>query len=407
MKARLLVSLAAAVVVLGGLAIAPASADKSIGQKVEAAGEALDDANAKVRRALDRIEKTKSKIPGVEAELRDAEKRAAELLGEKEAAEAELAIVEDKQDALQVKIDVVQGDMDVIQGTVDDIARAIYQQGPLSEVDAVLNASNPTDLTRRLATIDSISKAQNKSLFDLRTARSELAVDEVRMMGLVDRADDARAKVASKYRDAKAEENKAQKARDKLARLKAKQTAALRTAKAHQDKVKQRYDQLKDQQAAIKAAAAGAAGQYAAQLGGSPVGSLTWPIPGGTTSGQVGPRIHPVYGYRSCHTGIDISGGMGTPIRSAADGIVVSITNGGPYGLATLIAHSGGLSTFYAHQSRTAAGTGDRVKAGEVIGYVGSTGYSTGPHLHFETRIGGVPYNPMGWFGGSKFRISC
>ncbi len=83
------------------------------------------------------------------------------------------------------------------------------------------------------------------------------------------------------------------------------------------------------------------------------------------------------------------------------------ISDGGPYGLATLIAHADGLTTFYAHQSSVSASEGQRVEAGEVIGAVGTSGWVTGPHLHFEVRLGGTAYDPMGWFGGSKSPVSC
>jgi murein DD-endopeptidase MepM/ murein hydrolase activator NlpD len=124
-------------------------------------------------------------------------------------------------------------------------------------------------------------------------------------------------------------------------------------------------------------------------------------------SGNVGPRIHPVYGYRSCHTGADISCGMGTGILAAADGVVVSVENGGPYGLHTLIQHGSGISTMYAHQSATSVSPGQKVTQGQIIGNVGSTGWSTGPHLHFEVHVNGTPYDPMGWFGGAKVPVSC
>jgi murein DD-endopeptidase MepM/ murein hydrolase activator NlpD len=144
--------------------------------------------------------------------------------------------------------------------------------------------------------------------------------------------------------------------------------------------------------------------------GGAPSasGTLLWPIPGAGTSGGVGWRVHPVYGYRSCHTGVDIRGWTGTPIHAAASGVVTLVVNEGAYGLHTIISHGDGLATMYAHQSRTVVHYGQHVAAGQVIGYVGATGWVTGPHLHVEVHVGGVPYDPMGWFGGrSRHPVPC
>jgi murein DD-endopeptidase MepM/ murein hydrolase activator NlpD len=121
----------------------------------------------------------------------------------------------------------------------------------------------------------------------------------------------------------------------------------------------------------------------------------------------VGWRVHPVYGYKSCHTGEDIRGTYGTPILAAADGKVILVTSGGPYGLHTVISHGGGISTMSAHQSRTAVRAGEVVRQGQVIGYVGSSGWVTGPHLHWEVHVNGVPYDPLGWFGSPRVPVPC
>ena len=114
-----------------------------------------------------------------------------------------------------------------------------------------------------------------------------------------------------------------------------------------------------------------------------------------------------MYGYRSCHTGVDLGASSGTPIHVTAAGIVVSTASGGPYGNHTLVSHGNGLYSMYAHQSRFQAKEGDVLQQGDIVGYVGSTGYSTGPHLHFEIHIGSQAYNPLGWFGGEKTPVSC
>jgi murein DD-endopeptidase MepM/ murein hydrolase activator NlpD len=114
---------------------------------------------------------------------------------------------------------------------------------------------------------------------------------------------------------------------------------------------------------------------------------LIWPVRGPVSSG---------FGMRwgRMHQGIDITAGTGTPIRAAKAGTVTFAGTMGGYGNCVIVTHAGGLSTLYGHQSRMAV-SGGAVSQGQVIGYVGSTGNSTGPHLHFETRVGGTPQNPM------------
>ena len=125
-----------------------------------------------------------------------------------------------------------------------------------------------------------------------------------------------------------------------------------------------------------------------------PSGRFWRPVPGPITSG-FGPRVHPILGYTRMHTGIDMSAGYGTPIAAAADGRVIHAGPFGGYGNAVIIDHGGGIATLYAHQSQVAVGNGSSVSGGSVVGYVGSTGLSTGPHLHFEVRVNGSPVNPV------------
>lgn len=119
-------------------------------------------------------------------------------------------------------------------------------------------------------------------------------------------------------------------------------------------------------------------------------GGMSWPANGSVTSG---------FGYRwgSLHAGIDIANGIGTPIRAAKAGTIILAGWNGGYGNAIVIDHGGGLSTLYGHMTRLRASEGQRVDQGDVIGDMGSTGNSTGSHLHFETRVNGSPRNPTGY----------
>jgi len=123
---------------------------------------------------------------------------------------------------------------------------------------------------------------------------------------------------------------------------------------------------------------------------------ITNPLPGYRIGSSFGMRFHPILNIERLHAGGDMGAPSGTPIHAAADGTVVVASERGGYGLAVVIDHGDSLATLYAHQSALAVSAGDVVKRGDVIGWVGSTGLSTGPHLHLETRIKGMPVNPEG-----------
>ncbi|MEQ5788160.1 M23 family metallopeptidase [Erythrobacter sp. NFXS35] len=120
---------------------------------------------------------------------------------------------------------------------------------------------------------------------------------------------------------------------------------------------------------------------------------LLAPVPGGITSG-FGMRRHPILGYRRLHAGIDFRARHGTPIVAVSDGRVSSAGRAGGCGIAVRLEHGSGLSTRYCHMSRMAVSRGQQVRRGQVIGYVGSTGLSTGAHLHYEMFRGGRAINP-------------
>ena len=122
-------------------------------------------------------------------------------------------------------------------------------------------------------------------------------------------------------------------------------------------------------------------------------GTFGMPVPGRISSG-FGARVHPLLGYMRMHKGLDIAAPHGTPIRAAVDGVVTFAGRNAGYGNFVKLVHGGGLASGYGHMSRIAVRPGTRVARGQVIGYVGSTGLSTGPHLHWEVWRNGVAINP-------------
>ena len=121
---------------------------------------------------------------------------------------------------------------------------------------------------------------------------------------------------------------------------------------------------------------------------------LQMPVNGPITS-YFGYRYHPILHFTRFHAGLDIGAGWGSPIVAAGDGQIVSAGWAGGYGREVRIAHGGGIVSLYGHMSEIVASPGSYVRRGQLIGYVGSSGLSTGPHLHFEVRQGGTPVNPL------------
>lgn len=128
-------------------------------------------------------------------------------------------------------------------------------------------------------------------------------------------------------------------------------------------------------------------------------GTYIWPLPGYSPGSAYGWRIHPIWGDMRFHAGEDIGAPSGTPILAADSGIATVIPdNGNGYGNYVIINHGGGRTTLYAHMSGFAVSNGASVTQGQTIGYVGSTGNSTGPHLHFEVRVNGATTDPKSYF---------
>ena len=129
------------------------------------------------------------------------------------------------------------------------------------------------------------------------------------------------------------------------------------------------------------------------RYGTAPSGKFARPVVGRIISG-FGYRIHPIFGVRRFHTGIDLAAPYGTLVKAADGGQVIQVGYFGGYGNSVMLYHGGGYATWYAHLSSFSVSVGQSVQRGQVIGRVGSTGWSTGPHLHFEVRINGAPQDP-------------
>ena len=361
---------------------------QSIDDDVNAAQQELESASALVREVAAELAEIKKQLPIAEAKLKKAREELA-------AAKEKDRLAAEKLAELENQLQITKQNYDETRSYVGDVARSLYQEGPLATINILLGSTDPNDFNQKLMDMQTYIGNQNEKLAQLETIKAQLETEQaaVAAQKIILEQQKAEALVAAqKAKDAEAE----------VLRLIAKQKAALAKAESEKEATRKRYEQLRAEQIRLQQLA-----RLRAGLGGTMAGELYWPVPGARFSQGVGPRRHPVFGYRSCHTGIDLAVGTGIPIAAAATGIVTAVTTLRAYGRVVVIAHNGGLSTMYAHMSRFNVNVGQGVAVGDTIGFVGSSGWSTGPHLHFEVHVNGTPYNPLGWFGSAKNPVGC
>ncbi|WP_439936753.1 M23 family metallopeptidase [Nocardia sp. N13] len=369
---------------------------------------ALTKAAARLAAAQDQLSVAKTRLATARGRVAVAQERDAEMQAELAAAEAELATAEAA--LAQGKIDR-ETQRQKVASTVADM----YAEGDpeLIAFSSLLDADSTEELTRRDGVRDVIVGQEGRAYDELKAAEVLLEVQERQVS-------DARDDVAAK-REAAADhlalmqelETEQQAAKDSVVSLvverrdarvdaraaRAKDVAKLRKLKKEQDRIEEML--RKRALAALRRARAQARAHARSQTGGPTSGLLAHPVDGYVTS-PFGYRIHPIYHYWGLHDGVDFGGGCGTPLRAAAPGRVVSSYFSGVYGNRLIIDHGAlagrGVATIYNHATSYNVGVGDQVSEGQVIGYEGSTGWSTGCHLHFTVMVNGQAVDPMNWF---------
>jgi len=266
-----------------------------------------------------------------------------------------------------------------------------YKLGDVDYVELLLGSDGFEDFVSRLSFVKRLVDSDDELVGDLTVARNTVKTQKHEL--LVDTV------AARKIRDRLEERN------NELVSLQNEQEAAAASAKADRKAKNQALAKVETdiraweaQEAQLAADSQGLAGVINGLAGngdGKATGSMVWPV-SGSVSSPFGWRIHPIFHVRKFHTGIDIGAAYGQPIKAADGGRVIYATWMSGYGNTTIIDHGSGISTLYAHQSQILITSGSVTK-GQVIGYVGSTGYSTGPHLHFEVRVSGNPVDPLGY----------
>jgi murein DD-endopeptidase MepM/ murein hydrolase activator NlpD len=263
--------------------------------------------------------------------------------------------------------------------------KAMYEIGEPSYLEVLLNATTFSDFVERADNMQRIAEQDANLLIDY--VNQKKAAEKLRNQLLEQEAREAE-QARALYRKKAEYESQASKVQWLLLRANSERAAAERELA----ELEQASNEIAEMLRRVQSGAEGTSARYS----GSWSGWGSAPITSGYRfSSGFGWRIHPITGRRSFHDGVDMACGYGTPIHAAAAGLVIHAGWYGPYGIAVVIDHGSGWGTLYGHCSSLAVSAGQSVSAGQVIGYVGSTGYSTGPHLHYSVRRNGSPVAPF------------
>ncbi|MCK4324465.1 MAG: peptidoglycan DD-metalloendopeptidase family protein [Armatimonadetes bacterium] len=298
--------------------------------------------------------------------------------------EAEAKLHKTKQHVAETEQELAEtkARLDKHEAEMQQYLLALYRAGEPTYLEVVFQATSFQDFVTRAEFTRRLAQRDEELLTALVSEKQAYESKRAELLVLRARQEDLRAQI-----------------KQEQAKIKVQAAAARRELKeVTQDRAaaEQELAQMQQQSRQIEQMLARLQRGGGQSYSGSWSGSLKCPIwDSYRISSQYGYRIHPILGGRRFHDGVDLACPTGTPIHAADKGLVIYTGWRGGYGRTILIDHGSGISTMYAHCSRYAVQKGQAVNRGQVIGYVGSTGLSTGPHLHFGLRKYGKPINPM------------
>ena len=307
------------------------------------------------------------------------------------------ASIEEKNTAIAEKQKNIDEDVE----TLKERLCAIYMMGDASTLEILLQSESVIDMAQKVELLNIITEHDTKLIAQLTADMESIADEKAEIESEKEQVAAARTELESKGSELASVQAEAERVLEEL-------NQSVASVQAESDRIaeekaqasaeidqwwKDYYAQLAAQNNSSSGSSGGSSSGSIGSGGYVSTGNFTWPVPGFTNISC---------GYSSGHKAIDISGGgrtiYGTPIVAADSGKVVTATYHYSYGNYVMIDHGGGYSTLYAHASSLAVSVGQTVTKGQTIAYVGSTGNSTGPHLHFEVRVNGNRQNPFNWF---------
>jgi murein DD-endopeptidase MepM/ murein hydrolase activator NlpD len=318
----------------------------------------------------------------METKLLDLNTRISQAVKDLEVKESAYLSATRAVDEAKAAVERKQRELEARQEALRNRSRAAYEDGGVSYLAVVFQSATFSDFLTRLEYMDRVIDADQYLLNDARVQKAELEAEK--------------SSLEIKMAQAEQLKREAEAAKTYLDDSRSRQQEALQENQRDQDELMEQMDRLEKDSKELEAKIRELQSRNLSGV----VGSIsTWPTPGYTyITSPYAIRTHPITGVVKQHTGVDIGAANRSKILAAGSGTVILSSWYGAYGNAVIIDHGNGVSSLYGHMSSISAKSGQTVVAGQVIGYIGSTGYSTGPHLHFEIRIDGSPTDPMPYF---------
>ncbi|MEV0392637.1 M23 family metallopeptidase [Polymorphospora rubra] len=390
----------------------PRDDQKRIEEEMARAGSILEGATERAQQAAKLLAAANGALPAAQSLV--AQRRGAVAAAETAASTARRK-ADEAQTALKAATDRYaesERQVEVARERAAGFVVANYKGSDLATINMLLASRGILDAADRYGYFERIMSTEKAAIDALSNARLDAKQSQNEATLARQAAETARIEADRALADARAAQAQAEAAAAQVVALTTQRTEALAVAEQERGASLARYEEAKREAARIEAelaawearqAAARPPANNAPPPAAKPGATFLMPVRGWKSS-DYGMRFDPYYKVWQLHAGVDIAAGGGQPIYAAADGTVIRAGWNGGYGNYTCLSHgrSGGkgLSTCYAHQSSIGVRAGQYVRRGQVIGRVGTTGASTGNHLHFEVRLNGSPTNPLSWLPG-------
>jgi murein DD-endopeptidase MepM/ murein hydrolase activator NlpD len=379
------------------VAVAPAAGENVIGRKervdnkIDALNDKIAAARARERALAADIASVSSRILELEGEVGDVSRDLATLEQDLALQEEKLRKITELWQLQTSKLKFLRSQHAHALDRLNDRIVAVYESGNLSTVDVLLSSASFSELVSRIDYVKQITSQDERIAASVGRAKDRMRVAQARTTVTRKQVETVTRAVQIRTEQTRAVKGQLVAQESALSRAKGQKQTTLASVEA------QRREYLHEVEALAQVSAQLASRIQASQgSSGVPVrpsgGGLMWPVSGPVTS---------PFGWRwgRMHEGIDIAVPTGTPVHAAQSGRVIIAGWMGGYGNLVVIDHGGGLSTAYGHNSSFAVSSGASVSQGQVVAYAGSTGNSTGSHVHFEVRVNGSPVDPLGYLG--------